>query len=284
MKHLLLMLVFTSDLGFGSILPPNDLHLEDRLRFSRSGIDEAVFDKVLDEIEVVYGPIFERHGGKLVIQRRWADPVVNAAAMKNGEKWLVIMYGGLARRPEITIDGFTLSTCHEVGHHLGGLPVFKLEKDMSVEGQADYFSVHSCAKLLWQNQADQNAKFRDDVAGDVKSICDATYFGEAEQNLCYRSVTAALSIGQMLSSVFSQDVSLATPSRDIAGRTKQWYPPIQCRLDTLVAGSLCSTPFDSLAVPATWPEVRATSCLEPEVRSTGSRPICWFKPPNSDLL
>ena len=37
-------------------------------------------------------------------------------------KWVVAMFGGLARRPEVTKDAFQFVVCHEVGHHLAGWP------------------------------------------------------------------------------------------------------------------------------------------------------------------
>ena len=77
---------------------------------------------------------------------------------RNLNFYKVIMFGGLARRPEITADGFLLVVCHELGHHLAGYPF--IDDWAANEGQADYFATQSCTKNIWQNDNETNSTFR----------------------------------------------------------------------------------------------------------------------------
>jgi hypothetical protein len=279
----LLALVLTNP-ALASILPPNNLAEEDVPGFTRSEISEAQFNQVLDTLEKVYSPIVAEHGATLVISRLWSDRTVNASAIKYGNEWHILMYGGFARRPEITADAFMLTACHELGHHLGGKPIYRRHKDMSVEGQADYFAVHACAKLVWGQDYEQNATFRLSATEEVLSICDGIYTTTEDQDLCYRTITASESIAHMLDDLYYTQVAISTPSTDIAGITHQQHPSPQCRLDTMVSGSLCPVPFDDYQIPSTWQEVRSTSCLQNDDFTFGTRPVCWFKPPEADDL
>jgi Zn-dependent protease with chaperone function len=53
------------------------------------------------------------------------------------------MFGGLARDPLVTKDGFSAVICHEIGHHIAGAPR-KGFSWASNEGQADYFATTKC--------------------------------------------------------------------------------------------------------------------------------------------
>src|SRR5687768_16763139 len=105
-----------------TILPPNDLHLQDNIFEFQSNVSEEEFNRVIERAEDVYGPVMEQFGATLEINRLWDNSTVNASAYQSGRTWYVNMYGGLARRPEVTPDGFAMVLCHELGHHLGGFP------------------------------------------------------------------------------------------------------------------------------------------------------------------
>ena len=42
-------------------------------------------------------------------------------AIRAGWSLFIELNGGLARRPEVSSDGFTMVICHELGHFLAGL-------------------------------------------------------------------------------------------------------------------------------------------------------------------
>ena len=113
-----LVLFMIADIANASFFPPNSLHLE-KLQ-SASSMTEERFKEIIDEVMVPYRPIVESHGAKLLVNYLWSDNTVNASAEQKGDTWIINMYGGLARRSEITDDGFAAVVCHELGHHLGG--------------------------------------------------------------------------------------------------------------------------------------------------------------------
>ena len=90
-----------------TFLPLNNLDREDSPS-APANIDEATFFSVIDRARIFYEPIVREHGGTLNVEARWDDPMVNAHASRTGSDWNVTMYGGLARRPEVTPDGFAL--------------------------------------------------------------------------------------------------------------------------------------------------------------------------------
>ena len=107
--------------GTGGFAPDNSMNIPTSQK-SINGIDEAVFNQVIDEITAVYEPIVRANGDKMIVNRKWDDGTVNASAQRSGKKVIVNMYGGLARHSLITKDGFAIVMCHEMGHHLGGAP------------------------------------------------------------------------------------------------------------------------------------------------------------------
>ena len=107
--------------GESGIVEKNDLNIPVGTKNS-GGITEQEFNDAIDKVEAIYSPIISAKGKTLQVERKWDDGTVNAYAQQVGNTWKVSMFGGLARHETITSDGFTLVVCHEVGHHLGGLP------------------------------------------------------------------------------------------------------------------------------------------------------------------
>ncbi len=274
-------------------MPENNLHLFDNVK-SLAGITEAEFNARIDEVAEVYGPIVDGHGAKLVFGRNWTDSTVNAYADQKGKTWAVEMFGGLARRPEVTADGFSLVVCHEVGHHLAGYPFYKgflifPPKWAATEGQSDYFATQACAKLLWSDQRELNAQSRENVPAAVQKKCDAIYKDTDEQNLCYRSAIAGQSLAKLLSALNSDKVpAFDTPDTSVVSKVFDSHPKGQCRLDTYVAGALCNTDFERTLIPGkngnngsnnnTAEQIAEKySCGGKAGSAPGVRPACWFK-------
>lgn len=256
-----------------SVFPPGDVP-QSHLR-QLSPITEAQFNEVVERITQIYTPVVAQHGATLTMKGRWDSDTVNADATRYPEtNWEVNVHGGLARHPDMTIDGLTLAICHELGHHLGGFPVFKRVWG-SVEGQADYYSTLSCARELWKDERTVNASFRSQVEPYAKTLCDNAWADESSQDLCYRTTTAGRVLIRMLSS--GRYTDFHTPSKDSVGKTYQFHPAPQCRLDTLVAGALCSKVFDINRIPSTEEESSAVSCVNADPFDSGVRPRCWFK-------
>ncbi|SMF30079.1 hypothetical protein [Pseudobacteriovorax antillogorgiicola] len=268
-----------------TILPPNTLHLEDTVL--QSNVTEEQFNEAIDKAEAYYKPLIQdAFGASLRINRRWSDSTVNASASQFFGSWNVNMYGGLARRPEVTIDGFALVLCHELGHHLGGYPYSS--SWAANEGQSDYFSTISCARELWRDEVDINASFRASVDPLPKALCDKVWVLEVDQDLCYRSMMGGKALADLLSALRNQTVSFETPSKSKVSRTDNSHPAGQCRLDTYMAGALCDAEWDPFTIPGKSLGSRrngadgerdslAHTCSRTSGTEVGVRPACWFK-------
>lgn len=278
--------LFCVSTASATILPPNDLHLEDNVL--AANMTEKEFNDIITKAEAIYGPIIsEAHGGQLRMNRLWSNSTVNASASQSFGSWTVNMYGGLARRPEVTPDGFALVVCHEIGHHLAGYPFSS--SWASNEGQSDYFATLSCARELWRDEIDINAGFRGTVDALPKALCDAVWEDTFDQDLCYRSMMGGKSLADLLSALRDQTVDFETPDANVVGRTNNAHPAGQCRLDTYMAGALCAAEWDINVIPgkelgrgrnsaAAEENAANVSCTRLlDETQTGVRPLCWFK-------
>jgi hypothetical protein len=233
------------------------------------GIDEATFNKTLDRVEAVYGPIVAQKGAALKVNRLWTDPTVNASAEQQGKTWIINMYGGLARHKAVTGDGFALVACHELGHHLGGVPLYGGDDWASNEGQSDYFGTLKCLRLVGASAAV--------VEPTAKKACAAQWSSASDQAQCEAAAMAGVSLAELLGALGgSGKPSLDTPDPSQVGETSDWHPDAQCRLDTYFAGGLCSK---SVSQDVSRTDHNAGTCTAENGDSAGLRPRCWYKPP-----
>ncbi|MBC7532556.1 MAG: hypothetical protein H7318_13355 [Oligoflexus sp.] len=272
--------------AYADFLPPNNLNLQDNRR-AVSNVTEAQFNETIDEAIAFYGPFMKANfGATFSVSRRWTDSTVNASATQFLGTWTVNMYGGLARRPETTQDGFALVLCHEIGHHLGGYPFASAWA--ADEGEADYFATQSCARDLWKDQKEKNAISRDLIEAYPKALCDAAWTDTDAQNLCYRTMNGGKSLANLLSALGGTKASYETTDKKVVKTTNHAHPDGQCRLDTYVAASLCPQTFDASVIPGkdlgskrnTADAEEASgrfTCLAQDF-TVGTRPLCWFKP------
>lgn len=146
-------------------LPPNDRRIPvpapsamGEAAGEVSGMTQKQFNEVLDLVQKIYAPEVAAHGGELRIERLWEDATVNASASRAGGLWLLHMYGGLARHPAMTQDGFALVACHEMGHHVGGAPKGGwLMRWASKEGQSDYYANLKCLRRVFTDPASSSS-------------------------------------------------------------------------------------------------------------------------------
>lgn len=267
--------------------PPNDLYKEDNL-FAPSAVSEEAFNRILDHAGDVFKPLFRSLGKFLVVQRFWNDSTVNAYAQQGpGQQRIITFFGGLARRPEITEDGFAMVVCHELGHHLGGYPF--VSEWAAAEGQADYYAPMGCGRLLWRNDLAINAAARDQVPDRPKAMCDGTWTTTEDQNLCYRIMLAVKSTADFLAAMSETTVNFDTPDMNEATSTKKLHPAPQCRLDTMMASAACPKAFDHTDIPgldrgvlrnSKWAEEDSGefTCNVWQGHVENVRPRCWFKP------
>ena len=290
-------LIYTMVLGFlasnvqaESFMPKNNLHLQDnKLRINANNLVQTKFNEIIDNVIHRYGPVVAAFGGNLSANRYWDDSTVNASAEQFGNNWIVNMYGGLARRDEITPDGFAMVVCHELGHHLGGFSFYSDADWAGAEGQADYFALQTCAKDLWANDKEENAKHRASVTTKAKMKCDSIYTKTEEQDICYRSSDASLSLASLLAALGDdKKPSYETPDLSSVSQTNPYHPAAQCRLDTYLAGFTCLAAMDHRIIPGknvkngrnsleAEQESARYSCTNSGGFKDGIRPSCWFK-------
>ena len=266
--------------GQRTFMPPNDLDLAE---VTAGGITEAQFNGVIDKAIRIYGPIFSHFGATLKVNRLWSDATVNASAEQpTATSWVVNMYGGLARRAEVTEDGFAMVLCHEMGHHLGGFPY--VQDWAANEGQSDMHATGACASKLFGTNVDLSAVANEELPADLKAKCDASH-PQGERDICYRAIVAGKSLADLLAALGGTAANYGTPDRSVVTRTNNAHPAAQCRLDSYIAGAICgASKWDYNLIPGkSFPnrnsldaqnEAYAHSCAEGD----GARPKCWFAP------
>lgn len=260
--------------AFGqSFMEENDLHLQDSLY--GNDITEEKFDDIIDMMQEVFEPISEKTGMDLDIAGYWNSSTVNAYASQRGNTRYVRIYGGLARRPEITEDGLTLVICHELGHHLGGFPQYTDYVWAANEGQSDFYSTIACARKVWSQV--QNRKVMLHVLPEVREICNEVWYSFNNRNLCYRTLMGAKSLADLLASLHGVTVDFSKKDGKIVNETYEKHPRPQCRLDTYVAGALCEAKWDHTLIPKTEREADWVSCPESKYQY-GAKPKCWYAP------
>ena len=271
-----------------TFLPPNQLFLMDRID-GPSNVTQAQFNDICDRTINYFQTYANLHKGTLSVNKGWDDPTVNASAEQSGNSWVVNMYGGLARRPEVTPDGFGLVVCHELGHHFGGFAYYSDTEWAAAEGQADYFATHACARAIWADDTEENAKHRATVTAIAKTRCDANWKTEKEQNLCYRISEGGASLATLLAALGSRTPpSYDTPDTSTVSETYEGHPAAQCRMDTYLSGGLCKQTFDLRVIPgrgnadgqgsiAAEKDASQYTCFSSGGFTDGLRPACWFK-------
>ncbi len=265
--------------------PPNNLRFP--IIRGSSQMTEMDFNNMLKVIQQTYAPIFLQYGfGKFQIQPNWADETVNAfadvipVADGSGQQVpvrFIHMFGGLARHPLMTREGFLLVACHEIGHHLGGYPRVESETWASDEGEADYYSTTKCARIvLGQLNTNltwlQNAK----VDFEVRTQCNASFANDqTKAAICMRSSMGGLALARVLASLGGNpNVAFATPDKSVIAQTYDGHPQAQCRLDTYFQGAICQK--------SEWERFGSGpgfGACEANFTKRGTRPACWYHDP-----
>ncbi|HXH29680.1 MAG TPA: hypothetical protein VNJ01_02595 [Bacteriovoracaceae bacterium] len=287
MKHViavLLSLVFSqaamacSEDGSTGFLPDNNLRVSVDAK-KLSTVDEREFNTVIDKIEAIYLPIAASRGGNLQIVRNWSTDTVNANATRIFG-WKVNMYGGLARHPAITSDGFALVLCHEIGHQLGGAPKVSswvgLNKWASNEGQADYFATLKCLRRAFLNDNNSAIVSKMKVPETLARGCAHSFNNSDERSLCIRNGMAGASVAALFAALRKQpEAKFETPDRKVVTKIFDDHPAHQCRLDTFFQGAICEKNLNEDVSQKD--EVQGT-CHGTTGFQNGLRPLCWFRP------
>ena len=265
--------------GKSGFVPENNLSIP--VGMKAANMSETQFNKVIDRVLAVYRTEIETENRiKLVIEKKWKDGTVNAYAKQPGDgTWVVAMFGGLARHPEITEDAFATVVCHELGHHIGGAPKKKGIIGVtwaSNEGQADYFGVMKCLRRVFEKDRNTEIARRLGAPQFVKTKCASQFFSLEERAICERSSMAGLALGKFFRAL-SKDVpkvDFSTPDKNVVAQTNDNHPASQCRVDTYFQASLCDRSTSEKVSNA---DANAGVCSKRNGDSVGIRPACWYK-------
>ncbi len=209
------------------------------------------FDSSIQQVFQQYSPLVQSLGGQLRIDSQWKNDTLNGFAERDGDLWIIKIFGGLFRHPLLTTDGFQSLLCHELGHHLGGAP-YKFDIPwMSTEGQADFYSGSVCLIGLWENKNNLHAIKDLEIPPEVSKKCSIVFEMEERVALCIRIALAGFSFTEFnrvehgytsenSPSDFSNPAPVNTSGKSLT------YPRAQCRLDTYLAAALNQKP------PACW--------------------------------
>lgn len=268
--------------GTGDFAPENGLNISFNSN-SKNGITEEVFNEVIEEISAIYKPIIEAKGNPFRVERRWSDGKVNASAsLDRRGRFVVTMYGGLARHELITRDGFATVLCHEIGHKLGGAPRrtewYGSRTWASNEGQSDYFAILKCFKRVYGTHDNISYIEQLDIHPIVRKKCNSIHDNESEAALCIRSVIAAKSGADLLGTLSKTGLtSFDKHDPSVVTRTNHKHPHAQCRLDNYFSAALCDKDFNE---DFDRKDPNKGACNRKDGDTQGLRSLCWFKPAN----
>lgn len=268
---------FSCDMaGTTGFLPENDMRIgvDDKMR---NTMTEERFNEIIDKVDKHYNPIVEAKGGNLKWSRNWSNSKVNASAQRFFWSWKVSMYGGLARHPLVTDDAFAMVVCHELGHHLGGVPGPEgFLSWASNEGQSDYFASLKCFRRVFESEDNEAIVAEMDVPQLVKEKCSANYSLDSDVALCIRSSMAGKSLAMLLGDLRgNSDVNFHTPDPKVVSKTNNAHPAAQCRMDTMFQGAICDR---RLSDEVSDEDALAGTCNRSQGDVDGVRPLCWYKP------
>ncbi len=268
--------------GHSGIVEDNNLWISANAK-STSPLTEERFNAILDRVEELYKPIVKTRGKSLQVVRKWEDGTVNAYAQQTGNTWKISMFGGLARHETITEDGFALVACHEMGHHLGGLPKKRSWLGTtwaSNEGQADYFGTMKCLRKYMERDDNTAIVAKMKVPEFATKKCLTNFSHPEDIAMCQRGAMAGLSLGNLFRALREIETELRfdTPDPKVVTRTNHNHPAPQCRVDTYFQGALCDKHhYDDVSDT----DVDENVCSRVENYRDGLRPFCWYKDPNS---
>ncbi len=218
-----------------SFMPENDLWKQDTVE-STTTINEEVFNQIIDLGIEYFQPEAEKFGEQIFVDRNWTDSTVNAYIRRDLQSKAIniSMFGGLARRREITTEGLALVLCHELGHAYGGEPFKRPELKIAAEGQADFYGAGTClGRILEKIPSSIEIST---VTGYAAEKCMQVHEGDTNgYEHCIRALGAGMSVSQLLAMLerSEKEIRFETPDPTIAEETMLSYPKtVQCRLDT----------------------------------------------------
>jgi hypothetical protein len=252
-----------------SFMQENDYHKTKRY-YAAGEVTEDDFNLAMDAAIEIYTPILNKLGLNLTIEGDYYDETVNAYCSRNGDDVTVKMFGGLAKQPLMTLEGFALVICHELGHAVAGRPLYSNNDWASVEGQSDYFATAACARKMFDPNSPINYRVLELMRRkNPKQPTNCANLKGADKQVCEMSMSGGLSLGSVLADLNDEATPrYETPSKVVVSKTMESHPPAQCRVDSYKAGFLCQKNWNDSIIPTTKGQETAVNC---------ERPKCWYK-------
>lgn len=101
--------------------------------------------KIVAEFHEAFDPIFDDLDVDLKIELSPSSRVNITVEKKNGAVWVITIYAGFIKHPQINTNGLRIALCHEIGHLLGP----KVENAMySDEYDSDEYAILACFNVL----------------------------------------------------------------------------------------------------------------------------------------
>lgn len=275
--------------------------LTNYLKKQKIYISKTDAEGVIKKLVSIYQPIFKkRRYPALNVKFNYRKPELGARAKTLGRKSLIVFDGGILRHPQSNTDVLALILCHEIGHHLGGLPkkydVSKGVDTMSAEAQADYFSSSKCMRRYLKGMNNIEVLKKIKIPVSLTRKCQQVWGIGEDSAICIRTAWAGVvefNIQRKLRAIPGM-VSANKMDKTITKKTMaNGYPGDQCRLDSLIQGALCKKGVeeiptskvddeDSMEGPAMYRVTKKDAdqgyCSRDRGYKIGVRPLCWYNP------
>lgn len=269
--------------GKTGFMPENKLNISVYDK-ETNGMTKEKFLAIVNRVYQAYSPIVKSKGATLQMINSWDDGTVNAYAKRIGSTWQVNMFGGLARHPLVTDDGFMLVVCHETGHHLGGAPKIASifgNNWASNEGQSDYFGALKCMRRVLAGDDNQSIVSQMKIDPEAKSKCEQVFKSGDDIALCERVAMAGKSLAKLLGELGgNSNVAFDTPDTTVVKKTNDSHPKAQCRMDTYFSASLCDKSYTE---DVSDKDPITGTCIKKDGYAEGIRPLCWYKPTSKEI-
>ncbi len=241
-----------------------------------AGLTEDQYHFILQKTFRLFEQPVAATGYKFEIPADWKYSEVNAFAdhMIPGT-FRVLIAGGLARFPLMTMDALATVACHEVAHHMGGYPKYKAQMSWSsYEGQADYWGTMRCLRLFFQDEDNEAIVSQKQYPAVVEEKC-SMYGDRAEKFNCIRRVIAGYETALVFKSAGSETGAVSMEAKDprVVTNTIQMHPRAQCRMDTFFEAALCNKDM-SVAISDT--DAAVGFCHPDNGDAIGLRAPCWY--------
>ncbi len=287
MKFIMFIFVVFASVSSYASAPKNNISIPVSVK---TGISQEQFNLLIDRVTSFYTERFLLLQEDLLgmadpkyavwVSKNWESGVANAYASSKGNTNRLEFFGGVARHPEMTSDGFALLVCHEVGHLIGGAPLWTPEYprvSMSIEGQADYWSARCFREVFYKD--DHVVALMDVVVPEtVKRECDLQWNKNHDSTLCQRISLAGLAMYKTLLKITRPNenfvLDFATPDNSVSLSIFREHPNHQCRLDTVFQAALCNVSFESKISDTD--DTKGT-CHTKNGHTVGVRPTCWYQ-------